>query len=243
MTLNIAHRGFSGLYPENTMIAFKKAIEANCDGIETDVHMTKDGVLILCHDERVDRTTDGTGFIKDYTFENLRKLDAGIKFGEEFNGEKIPTLDELLVLAKDNNIQLNIEIKTGIVIYDGIEKAVIDKVKEYGMENRIILSSFNHYAMVLCKSIDKNIKTGLLYMEALYKPQLYAKQAYADALHPLFYTVLNEEVVKGIQDAGIEINTYTVNEEPYMMKLVSLGVTSIITNYPDKLSKILKNII
>lgn len=241
-SLNIAHRGFSGKYPENTMLSFKKAVEAGCDGIENDVQLTKDGVAVICHDEKIDRTTNGTGFIKDYTYKELLKFDAGIKFGKEFKGLTIPTLDEFLDYVKDKNLYIDIELKTGVILYDGIEEIVIRKINEYGIKEKTILSSFNHYSMVKCKTIDNAMKTGLLYAAGLYEPQRYAEYVGADALHPLFYSVLNEQIVKNIKNANLLINTYTVNEEIYMKKLIQLGIDGIITNYPDKLKKVLKGI-
>lgn len=238
-SLNIAHRGFSGKYPENTMLSFMKAVEAGCDGIENDVQLTKDRVAVICHDERIDRTTNGSGFIKDYTYKELLKFDAGIKFGQEFKGATIPTLDEFLEYVKGKNIYIDIELKTGVILYEGIEEIVINKLHEYGLQDNSILCSFNHYSMVACKEIDRNIKTGLLYTAGLFKPEQYAKFVGADAVHPLFYSVLHEEVVKGIKESGILINTYTVNEEIYMKRLIQLRVDGIITNYPDKLKKIL----
>lgn len=238
-TLNIAHRGFSGRYPENTMLAFKKAVESGCDGIENDVQLTRDGVAVICHDETLDRTTDGGGFIKQYTYKELSKLDAGIKWGNEFEGLRIPTLDEFLDYVKDKELYINIELKTGIVLYDGIEELVIKKIHDYKLQHNVILSSFNHYSMVKCKKIDSGIKTGLLYEAGLFHPEKYAEYVGADALHPLFYSVLDEKVVKGIKEKNLLINTYTVNEEKYMRRLIQLGIDGIITNYPDKLKAIL----
>ena len=241
-SLNIAHRGFSGKYPENTMLSFKKAVEAGCDGIENDVQLTKDGVAVICHDEKIDRTTNGTGFIKDYTYKELLKFDAGIRWGKEFKGLAIPTLDEFLNYVRDKNLYLDIELKTGVILYDGIEEIVIRKINESGVKERTILSSFNHYSMVKCKTIDDTVKTGLLYTAGLYEPQRYAEYVGADALHPLFYSVLNEQIVKNIKNADLLINTYTVNEEIYMKKLIQLGIDGIITNYPDRLKKVLERI-
>ncbi len=137
-TLNIAHRGFSGVYPENTMLAFEKAIEVGCDGIETDVQLTKDGFLVICHDEQLDRTTTGTGLIKDFTLKELMNFDAGIKFGEEFKGLKIPTLEEFLKYVSDKNIIINIEIKNSIVDYENIEEITYDLIKKYKLEERMM---------------------------------------------------------------------------------------------------------
>ncbi len=126
-TLNIAHRGFSGMYPENTMEAFKKAVEIGSDGIETDLHITKDGVIVICHDETIDRTTDGSGFIKDYTYRELTEFNAG-------HGEKIPSLDELMDYMKDKNLLLNLELKNDVIPYENLERSTIDKIYEYGLK-------------------------------------------------------------------------------------------------------------
>lgn len=239
MTINYAHRGASGYYPENTMLSFEKAIELGCSGIETDVQMTKDGVLVLIHDEMVNRTTDGAGFVKDYTYSDLSKLDAGSWYSKDFKGLKIPAIDELIYLVKDSDIIIDFEVKNGIIQYKDIEEKLIDVIYEHNIQDRVILSSFNHYSMVKCKEISNEIKTGLLYMEGLYKPEQYAKSASADALHPYFYA-LNNELIRNIKDAGIAINTFTVNEINYMKYFYQAGIDGIITNYPDKLKKVME---
>lgn len=239
MTINYAHRGASGYYPENTIIAFQKAVEMGCGGIETDVQMTKDGYLVLMHDERVDRTTDGTGFIKDYTFSQLKKLDAGSWYSKDYSDEKIPAAEELIELVKDKNIIINFEIKSGLILYEKIEEKLIEIIYKYGIEDKVILSSFNHYSIVKCKEISRDIKTGLLYMEGLYKPEIYCRYTGADALHPFCYT-LNDEIINGIKKEGIKINTFTVNEEKHMKYFLEKKIDGIITNYPDKLNRVME---
>ncbi|MBV4428175.1 glycerophosphodiester phosphodiesterase [Clostridium tyrobutyricum] len=230
-TLNIAHRGFSGKYPENTMMAFRKAVEVGADGIETDLHMTSDGIIVICHDETIDRTTNGSGFIKDYTYDEIRKFDAG-------KGEKIPNLDELLNFMKNKNLLLNLELKNDVVDYNNLEKDTINKIYEYGLEKNVIISSFNHQSMKRVKQYDSSIRTGLLYGSPICKPEEYAKQMGADALHPLFSLVMNQDVVHDIKKSGILINVYTVNKEDEMKKLIELGIDGIITNYPNILKKL-----
>ncbi|MDF2614522.1 MAG: glycerophosphodiester phosphodiesterase [Clostridia bacterium] len=226
MILNFAHRGASGDYPENTMLAFEKAIEMGCDGIETDVHLSKDGVLVLIHDETVDRTTNKKGYVNDYTFEELSSMG-------------VPSLDQLLVLAKNWNVLLNIELKVGLQWYEMIEEKVIEKLKRYHFVERTILSSFNHYSMVKCKMLCTEIKTGLLYMEALYKPEKYCAYVGADAIHPN-YIVLTKQVVDEMHECGFKVHPYTVNSERAMRSMIEMGVDMIITNYPDRLKNILK---
>jgi len=237
-SLNIAHRGFSGKYPENTMKAFEEAVKVGCDGIETDLHLTKDNIIVICHDEKLDRTTNSTGFIKDYDYKDLSKFDAGVRYGEAFTNEKIPTLDELFDYVKDKNLLINLELKNNIFKYAGLEEKVIKKIYEYKLVENVILSSFNHYSMVKVKEINPDIKTGLLYNATIYKVHEYAKKLQANAVHPFFPAVQDINIVKQIKDSGIRINAYTVNEEEYMVKLMDLGIDGIITNFPDKLKKV-----
>lgn len=149
--LNIAHRGFSGKYPENTLLAFQKGIEAGADGFEFDTHLTRDGEIVIIHDERLDRTTNAQGFVKDYTLEELRKVDASKPFPEcGFCG--IPTLREYFELIRGRDLITNIELKNGIFWYEGMEEKVIAMIREYGLEERVILSSFNHRSVMKCKA-------------------------------------------------------------------------------------------
>ena len=239
MTKILAHRGASGVAPENTMVAFKKALDMGSHGLETDVQMTKDGVLILCHDETVDRTTHGKGFIKDFTLEELRKLDAGIKFSEEFKGERIPTLEELLQLISGQDIILNLELKSGPIFYPDIEAKVLEMLYKYNYIDNSVISSFNHYSLVEVRKLDSDIKIGVLYMAGLYEPWKYAKDLGANAIHPYLYSVA-PEIVLGAKLNGVPIAVFTVDEPSMIRKFVSADVEQIITNYPDVALKILK---
>lgn len=225
MVLNFAHRGASGYFPENTMIAFEKAIEMGCDGIETDVHLSKDGVPMLIHDEKVDRTTKCIGYVNSYTYSELSKMG-------------IPSLEELIILAKEKDMLLNIELKNGPVWYERIEEKVIEMLQNYEMVPKTILSSFNHYSMVKCKMLCGEIKTGLLYTEALYQPEKYCAYVGADALHP-YYIVLTKEIITQIHKAGFSVHPYTVNRERDMKNMIDMGGDLIITNYPDKLKHLI----
>lgn len=234
----IAHRGASGYAPENTMSSFRKALSMNADGIELDVHLTKDGHLVVCHDERVDRTTDGKGFIKELTLSEIRQLDAGSWFNEQFKGERIPVLEEVFDLIKCKDILLNIELKSGPIFYDGIENQVIDMIRKYKMEERTIVSSFNHYSLIEIKKINRKIKTGILYMAGVVDPWIYAKRIEANAIHPLFYNI-NQRFIKGCRENGLTVTPFTVNEEEYMIAMIISGVSGFITNYPDKAKRII----
>jgi glycerophosphoryl diester phosphodiesterase len=249
--LNLAHRGFSGKYPENTRRAFIAAIEeghsqgrqcdgGHCDGFESDVHLSADGEPVIIHDDLLERTTDGKGAVGDWSFAELRKLDCGAWKGREFAGERIMHLDELLELVIEKNIVLNLEIKNYSVFYKGIEEKVIGRIKALGAQNRVFLSSFNHISMGICKEIDKTIEAGLLYGYPLLDMDDYGWRHGMDALHPqvncLEYT---PELVEKAHNKGLKINTWTANTEEQIEFCIKIGVDSIISNYPDKVAEFL----
>ncbi|MGL5615099.1 MAG: glycerophosphodiester phosphodiesterase [Sarcina sp.] len=235
MTLNLAHRGFSSKYPENTMLAFIKAKEEGfCDGIELDIQLSKDKIPVIIHDETLDRTTNGSGFVKDFTYKELRLLDAG-------KGEKIPSFEEFLIFAKEKNLYINLELKNSIIVYENLEEIVLNEIYKFDLSNRVILSSFNHLSMIKVKELDSKIKTGLLYDCWLNNPSDYAKSCNADALHPHYTSILQEEYLKEIEKNNILVNPYTIDDEKVMRKLIDFKVNSIITNKPDLLNKILNN--
>ena len=155
MTLNFAHRGFSGQFPENTMLAFEKAVEAGADGIELDVQFSKDGELVIMHDETLNRTAGVDGFVKDYTLEQLKAMDVSGKWGDRYGSMEIPTLREYFEHFKDLPVITNIELKTGIFPYPGIEERTLEMIREYELENKIIISSFNHYSCLKMKELDE----------------------------------------------------------------------------------------
>lgn len=237
--LNIAHRGDSGDFPENTMIAFKKALENGADGIELDVQLSKDLELVVIHDETLDRTTDGCGYVKDYTYEELLKFDAGYKFSKEFKGERIPKLEDVLKLFVNNDFILNIELKNSIINYEGLEEKVYKLIEKYNLEDRVVVSSFNHYSIKKCMDINNKVKVGALVDSCIYEPQDYINSIGADCYHPEFNS-LNKEVVKKLKDKKIKINTYTVNKEKDLKNMIDLKVDMIITNYPKKLKELLE---
>ncbi|MCK9859965.1 glycerophosphodiester phosphodiesterase [Paenibacillus sp. ATY16] len=239
--VNYAHRGASGNYPENTMIAFEKAIELGATGIETDVQMTKDGKLVLIHDEMLRRTTGVNSLVADTLSDDLLQLDAGSWFSPHFKEARIPTLEQLLDLAKRTGTIINIELKNGIVPYPGLEQKVIETVRAYGMENQVILSSFNHYSLIECKRLAPEIRTGILYMEGLYRPWKYALSIGATALHASHFAVLPDWVAEATQH-GVIYNVFTVNEPVEMKRLIQAGVAGIITDYPERLTSLLNKL-
>lgn len=239
MSKIFAHRGYSGKYPENTMVAFKKALECGVDGIELDVQLTKDGEVVIIHDETIDRTTTGKGFVADYTYEELEKFDASFKF-KDLGFNKIPTLREYFQLVKDYDIVTNVELKTGINQYLGIEEKVWELIKEYGLEERVIISSFNHFSVMRMKKIAPQLKCGFLSEDWIIDAGKYAYSHGVECYHPRFNNLV-PEVIEELKKYNLEINTWTVNEEKDMEYLYSKGIDVIITNYPELAQKI-KNI-
>lgn len=233
MTLNIAHRGYSGKYDENTMMAFIKAIEFNADGIETDVQLTKDNIPVIIHDETIDRTTNGSGFVKDYSFNEIQKFKTA-------NGEKIPRLEDLLEIFKKSNLKLlNLELKNSIINYEGLEKIVLGLVKKYNIEDKVIISSFNHYSVLKVKELNPKIKVGALTETTLVNVTKYLKEINCECYHPYYYSICNEKIMKDLLDNNIEVNPYTVNNKEDMQRLINLGVTGIITNEIETLNELL----
>jgi len=234
-----AHRGASGTRPENTMSAFRRAIELGATGIETDVQLSQDGEPVLIHDETLTRTASSSGCVMDKTYEELRHLDAGSWYHPEFMGESIPHLNELLALAKQTGIILNLELKNTVCDYPGLEEKVIAAVREYGLEKQTVLSSFNHYSLVLCKKLAPEIRTGILYMEGLYRPWDYAKSIGADALHA-YHPAVRAEWVSEASAAGVDYHPFTVNDEEQLQTLIDMDVAGIITDHPDRVVRLLK---
>jgi glycerophosphoryl diester phosphodiesterase len=238
--INYGHRGASGYFPENTMVAFEKAIEMGATGIETDVQMTKDGVLVLIHDEYVNRTTDGIGLVKGFTYKELKTLNASNYMKEYSTKTEIPTVEEFISFAKEKNITVNFEIKSGIILYPSIEENLINLIYKENFHKQVILSNFNHYSVKKCKEISNEIKTGILFMEALYMPEKYCNTVGADCIHPYFYAI-NKDLVEDAHKENLLVNPFTVNDENTMKMLLSIGVDGIITNYPDKLNNVMED--
>lgn len=239
MTQIFAHRGYSALYPENTMLAFIEADKAGADGIELDVQLTKDGEIVVIHDERVDRTTNGKGFVKDFLYKDLRKLNIQYKNKTELQRESIPSLREVFEWMTTNQIICNIELKNGEFPYEGMEEKVIEMIHSFNMLNRVIISSFNHYSLVYCYRIDNQIETAPLFSEGLYMPWVYAQSIGAKGIHPK-YTIARSELVKASEDYGIAVRPYTVNKEAVMHRLIENGCSAFITDDPRKALEVRK---
>lgn len=235
-----AHRGCSQMYPENTLLAFEKAVGIpGLTGIELDIQLTKDGVLVVCHDERVDRTTDGNGELRLYTLSELKRfrVDAG-------NGryEQIPTMEEVLGLLKDylkQGLKLNIELKNSIFPYEGMEKKIVDLVYKYGVQNSIIYSSFYALSLERIKQLDPDAQTGILdtkVSDCLYKLK---GGCGADALHPFWRGMdIPKEELKGVPvRAWLAGHLYPEKPTGNRLDLEVLetqGITDVFLNEPER---------
>lgn len=239
MTLIFAHRGYSASFPENTMKAFVEAEKEQADGIELDVQLTKDFEAVVIHDERVDRTTNGTGYVKDFTYKELRKLDAAYRNKTIVKKEQIPSLREVFEWLASNNMTCNVELKTGKIPYRGIEKIVLSLIREFQLEKRIIISSFNHYSIIYHYRLAPDIEIAPLFAEGLYMPWVYAKSIRAKGYHPNYRT-LTDEIIKTSMENGIAVRPYTVNKDKEIQRLLKLGCTALITDEPAKALRIRK---
>lgn len=222
----LAHRGYSAKYPENTMKAFEEAYKADFDGIETDVQMSRDGELVLIHDEKIDRTSQGKGYVKDYTLEELKK----INFNNKIDGfYPIPTLKELLVWIKDKDMLLNIEIKTDKIQYANIEKKVLELVENIGVQDKVIYSSFCLESLLKIRQMNPTVYIGYL-MEYGYQKRIKKLlEKNIRAIHPR-YTFLNKKTISQLKKEGLFIATWTVPHFKKYERLKDLGVDIIIAN-------------
>lgn len=230
-----AHRGASSTHPENTIAAFQQAAQLAITGVELDVHMTKDGEVVVIHDEKIDRTSNGTGFVKDYTLEQLRELDFGSWFDERFTGEKIPTLTEVLALFTTTTHRVNIELKSDVFMYEGLEQKVLAIVKEHHMAARVIISSFDHEALQRVYTLDKNIEIAALFGAVVIDIEAYIKRVPAQAMHVTLPSAFRNSIAHALHH-GNTVRVYTVNDVLYAQELALLGVDGIFTDQPAEMA-------
>ncbi|WP_265791170.1 glycerophosphodiester phosphodiesterase [Fodinibius salicampi] len=240
--LVIAHRGASAQYPENTMPAFKGAVEMEAEMIELDVMMSSDGVPVVFHDARLDDHSDGKGLLKDYTLRELRTLDVGSWFSEQYRGEKMPTLEEAIEFAS-GKIALNIEIKTEAVsdeLHGGVEEKSLELVKKYGMEDHVIFSSFDYRALEHLKKLDPAIPVALLYnrSESENMSPLELVRKYGVDAFNCSYNQFKKKWSRELKEHNIPHFIYTVDQPRRMRRLLSAEVSGIFTNKPDLLKEV-----
>lgn len=231
-TLVWAHRGASGYAPENTLPAFELAVNQKADGVELDVQLTKDGKIVVIHDEKIDRVTNQSGFVKDFTLRELKDFSCKNVFTEE-EKIKIPTLDEVFELLAPTGLTVNVELKTGIFQYFGIEKKVLEIAKKWNMEEKVIYSSFYHSSILKIKELDNRASVGLLYSDGFLDVPEYTSKLGIKALHPPIWRAIEPNFIKECKEREIKLHVWYADEKEYMKFLVNHQIEAIITNYPD----------
>jgi glycerophosphoryl diester phosphodiesterase len=239
--LSLAHQGASREAPANTLAAFLLARELGADGVELDVHLSRDGELVVIHDYSVDATTDGHGPVRDQTLSQLKALDAGTWFDPAFAGERIPTLQEV-VDAVGPSFLINIELKTASPRDDGLALAVVELVEKNDLRERVVISSFNPLALWRVRRLSPSLPVGMLYSDGLpfflRRPWL-RYLVRPDALHPE-WPLVDAEYIRWARDRGFRVHTWTVDDPDRMWQLVQAGVDLIITNRPDQLGRVVR---
>ena len=233
-SLVLGHRGAMGIAPENTIVGIKIALDIHVDMFEIDVHLSRDKKLIIIHDEKVDRTTDGTGYISNLKSKYIRSLDAGIKFSKKFKGLRVPFLEEVFDLMKNTDARLNLEIKNGPVFYKGIEDHIIELIDSYDYYDRVLVSSFDHHTLKKIKQINKRVDTAILYGSNLYDLEKYIELLEVSAVHPHYFWA-TRDLTKKMHNMDIAVNTWILNEKEDFKKFSRMGIDSIGTNYPDRM--------
>jgi glycerophosphoryl diester phosphodiesterase len=252
--LNISHRGASGYAPEHTLVAYERGEQMKGNFIEIDLQMTNDGELIAMHDETVDRTTNGTGLVKNMTLEEIKQLDAGVWFNGknpqysnlEYVGLKVPTLEEIF-LKFGQGANYYIEIKSPDV-YPGMEEKLLELLQKYklsginGNSSHVIIQSFSEDSLQKVHELDPSIPLiQLLWYDSsadITDAELRSIKKYAVGVGPNF-NQMNIDYVQAVREEGLLIHPYTINEKEEMRKALEWGVTGIFTNFPDRFNKVL----
>ncbi len=235
----IAHRGANRFAPQNTLRAFEKAIDFNSDGVETDIQITKDGHLVLCHDSTVNRTSDGKGKISELLLSDIREFDFGSWFGRKFKETKIPTIDEFLQLIKDSSVRiLDLELKPQKNI-EGFAEKILEKVNDYSLTDRLLISSFDVNILKQVKSINPDVPVGILYpypsdivKRRFSAPFKLAIRNRIDYLLP-HYSYVSRAVIRKAHGLGLKVAPWTVNKLETADKLITWEADGLITDIPD----------
>jgi glycerophosphoryl diester phosphodiesterase len=229
-----AHRGASGYAPENTLASMKEAINMKADFGELDVQETLDGEIVLLHDDELKRTTGSLKNIWEMNYEEVKTLDAGSWFSEKFKGEPLPKLSDVIDSVR-GKLKLNIELKNN-GHEKKLEERTIKVVKDKNFSGQCIFTSFDYPKIIKVKEIDPTLKVGLIFKRMPDSINVFTANMELLSVH---FSLVDSEFMKKAKENGKEVHVWTVNEENEMKRLIGLGVTSIITNYPDKLKKIL----
>jgi glycerophosphoryl diester phosphodiesterase len=237
MVANVAHRGASGNYPENTLIAFQKALEIGVDEIELDLYLTKDDRLIIMHDSTVDRTTDGTGAISELTLAEIKALDAGGVFGEQFRGERVPTWEEALELVQ-GKVGLNVHLKEGGNPDGDYERKVAKALIDFHMVEDSILTC-SDASVGIFADIDSRIECRIF--RANRTPEEYIRKSVEMGLRTMQpgRDITTRDFIQKAHAAGRIVHVFYADTPEDMCAYIEIGVDGILTNYPERLKAIL----
>jgi glycerophosphoryl diester phosphodiesterase len=226
-----------GHAPENTMASFRKGWELGAGLLELDVHVSADKALVVMHDYTLDRTTNGSGFIKDLSVEQIKAVDAGSWYGAEFAGERVPLLGEVIDWVR-GKIGLAVEVKSGPIFYSDIDALLVKELEERDFVDQVLVISFDHQVLRRIKTRQPQLKTGMLYVARLLDPVQAARAVGADAVRPRHDSLAPEDV-EPLHRGGIAVSPWGVQEEWAMRRAIDMGVDSMGTNYPDRLQRLL----
>jgi glycerophosphoryl diester phosphodiesterase len=238
--LVIAHRGARGEAPENTLAAFRLGLEQGCTAIELDIHMSKDGELIVCHDATLNRTTDSSGTIHEMTVAELKRADAGRWFHEKYAGERLPLLEEVFDLTP-SEVMINVEIKGSYG--RKLEPALLQLMERKNRVENVVVSSFDHKSLMFLKLLEPEVRIGLLYDANISRHSALADTLGVPvySLHPQ-YKRIDKEDVRDALARGLQVYPWTINDEAHLREAVACGVSGIITDYPGRLNGILSEL-
>ncbi len=235
----VAHRGASGIAPENTLSSFEKAIHSGAHFIELDVRLTKDYIPIVLHDRHLERTTNGFGSISNYTFEEIRNFDSGSWFSEKFSGEKIPSLEEVINFVK-NKIYLNIELKTLDKNYQSAIDQIIETLEKNNYTDKTVFTSFHYKYLDYIRKVKPKIPIGVIKIpddERL--PSKICKDL-GSQIYICEINELNEQIANDAHKNEIFLGIYSVDTEEQLEFVFNFKPKAIVTNFPDNIIKILK---
>ncbi len=235
--LAIAHRGASGYAPENTLAAFRRAVAQGVSFIETDLQLTRDAHFVAIHDETVDRTTSGHGAIQQMTLAEIRRLDAGAWFASEFIGERVPTLEEILVFSKKNDVVFYLELKPSG--FWGGEHALISALRESGEIPRVVIISFDSVILKSLRTIDPTLMVGLLFDGKIDDPFKKALEIGARQL-AVRGDLVTPNFLREARKRDLQVVCWTINSPAHVRLLAAAGVDGIMSDYPDLLLTSLK---
>ncbi len=230
--LVFAHRGASHAAPQNTLAAFRAAVEAGADGVELDVYLTSDGVPVVMHDETVQTTTNGYGYITEMPLAQVQELDAGSTFGPSFAGEHVPTLEAVLAELGDR-LLFNIELKPS-PRQKGLEEAVAALVARMGLEQRVWFSSFRPYTLYTIRKFAPTVPCGMLYDPMSFSTRFLGAVTPHEALHPQL-VLIHRGMVRRLHRRGMRVVAWTVDAVADAERLAKWGVDVVITNEPARL--------